>query len=40
MTTADCRAFTPELRSIAWLGKFKLDLPPSYDGTPDPTEFL
>ena len=35
-----CRAFTPELRSIAWPGKFKPGLPPRYDGTPDPAEFL
>ena len=35
-----CRAFTPELRSIVWPGKFKPDLPPRYDGTPDPAEFL
>ena len=35
-TTAGCRAFTPELRSIAWPGKFKPDLPPRYDGTADP----
>ena len=40
MTTAGCRAFTPEMRSVAWLGKFKPDLPPRYDGTPDPAEFL
>ena len=37
---AGCRAFTPELRSVAWPGKFKPNLPPRYDGTPDPTEFL
>ena len=30
----------PKLRSVAWLGKFKPDLPPCYDGTPDPAEFL
>ena len=40
MTTTGCRAFTPELRSVAWPGKFKPDLPPRYDGTPDPAEFL
>ena len=40
MTTAGCRTFTPELCSVAWPGKFKPDLPPRYDGTPDPTEFL
>ena len=40
MTTAGCRAFTPELRSVVWLGKFKPDLPPRYDGTPGPAEFL
>ena len=37
---AGCRAFTPELRSVAWPGKFKPDLPPRYDGTLDPVEFL
>ena len=40
MTTAGCRAFTPELRSVVWPSKFKPDLPPRYDGTPDPAEFL
>ena len=40
LTTAGCGAFTPELRSVAWLGKFKPDLPPRYDGTPDPADFL
>ena len=40
MATAGCRAFTTELRSIAWPGKFKPDLPPRYDGTADPAEFL
>ena len=35
-----CRAFTPDLPSVAWPGKFKPDLPPRYDGTPDPAEFL
>ena len=40
MATAGCRAFTPELRSVTWPGKFKPDLPPRYDGTADPTEFL
>ena len=40
MATAGCRAFTLELRSVVWLGKFKPDLPPRYNGTPDPAEFL
>ena len=40
MATAGCRAFTTELCSIAWPGKFKPDLPPCYDGTADPAEFL
>ncbi|MGI4344476.1 hypothetical protein ACR2XV_25870, partial [Klebsiella pneumoniae] len=40
MATAGCRAFTAELRSVAWPGKFKPDLPPRYDGTTDPAEFL
>ena len=40
MATACCRAFTAELRSVAWPGKFKPDLPPHYDGTADPAEFL
>ena len=39
-TTTGCRAFTPELCSVAWPGKFKPDLPPRYDDTPDPAEFL
>ena len=40
VATIGCRAFTIELRSVAWPGKFKPDLPPRYDGTADPTEFL
>ena len=40
MTATGCRAFTPELRSVAWPGKFGPDLPPRYDGTADPAEFL
>ena len=40
MATAGYRAFTPELHSVVWPGKFKPDLPPRYDGTPDPAEFL
>ena len=40
MATAGCRAFTPELRSVAWPGKLKPDLPPRYNNTPDPAEFL
>ena len=40
MATAGCRAFTAELRNVAWPGKFKPDLPPRYDGTADPAEFL
>ena len=40
MATAGCRAFIIELRSVAWPGKFKPDLPPRYNGTPDPVEFL
>ena len=40
MTTAGCHAFIPELRSVAWPGKPKPDLPPRYDGIPDPAEFL
>ena len=40
MATAGCRAFTTELCSVAWPGNFKPDLPPRYDGTADPTEFL
>src|SRR4051812_47648353 len=37
---AGCRALTPELCGVAWSGKFKPDLPPRYDGTVDPAEFL
>ena len=40
MATAGCLAFTPELRGVTWPGKFKPDLPPRYDGTADPVEFL
>ena len=40
MAAAGCRAFTTELRSVACPGKFKPDLPPRYDGTADPAEFL
>ena len=40
MATAGYRAFTTELCSVAWPGKFKPDLPPRYDGTADPAEFL
>ena len=40
MATAGCRAFTTELRSVAWPGKFKPDLPPFYDDMADPAEFL
>ena len=40
MATAGCRAFTTELHNIVFLSKFKPDLPPRYDGTADPAEFL
>ena len=40
MATAGCRAFTQELPSVVWPGNFEPDLPPRYDGTPDPAEFL
>ena len=40
MTTGGYCAFTHELHSVAWPGKFKTDLPPRYGGTPDPAEFL
>ena len=40
MATTGCCAFTPELRNIVWPSKFKPDLPPRYDGTADPAEFL
>ena len=40
MAIPGCRSFTPELHSVAWPGKFKPDLPPCYDGTPDTAEFL
>ena len=40
MSATGCHAFTPELRRVVWPSKFKLDLPPHYDGTPDPAEFL
>ena len=40
MSVARCHALAPELRCLVWPGKFKPDLPPRYDGTTDPTEFL
>ena len=40
MTTTGCRAFTSELRGVAWSGKFKPDLPPRYNCRADPAEFL
>ena len=40
MTTAGYRAFIPELSSVVWPGKLKPDIPPCYDSTPDPAEFL
>ena len=40
MTTTGCRAFTLEVRSVGWPGKFKPDLPPRYDGALNPAEFL
>ena len=40
MATAGCRAFTTELCSVAWPDKFKTDMPPRYDDTADPAEFL
>ena len=40
MATTGCRAFTPEICNIVWPSKFKPDLPPRYDGTTDPAEFL
>ncbi|KAI4997524.1 hypothetical protein ZWY2020_052866 [Hordeum vulgare] len=35
-----CLAIAPELYPTAWPCKFKPDLPPRYDGTLDPAEFL
>ena len=40
MSAAGCQAFTLELRRVVWPGKFKPDLPPCYDGTSNPAEFL
>ena len=40
MTTAGCLAFTPELWNVIWPGKLKPDLPPRYNDTADPTEFM
>ena len=40
VATTGCCAFTTELHSVAWHSKFKPDLPPRYDGTADPPEFL
>lgn len=40
VSAAGCRMFTLEMCHIVWPGKFKPDLPPCYDDTPDPAEFL
>ena len=40
VATTGCRAFTANLRNIVWPGKFKPDLPPRYNDTADPAEFL
>ena len=40
MSVCGCGALAPELRRLVWPGKFKPDLPPRYDGTTNPTEFL
>ena len=40
MSVAGYRAFTLELRRVVWPENFKLDLPPCYDGTPNPAKFL
>ena len=40
VSAAGCRAFTLELRRVVSSGKFRPDLPPRYDGTPDPAKFL
>src|SRR3954465_9690791 len=40
VATAGCRAYTTELRSVAWPGQFKPDLTPRYDRPTDPAEFL
>ena len=40
MATPGYCAFTTELRNVIWPSKFKPDLPPCYDGTADPAEFL
>ena len=40
MAIVGCRAFTTELCTVAWPGKFKPDLPHRYNGTAEPAEFL
>ena len=40
MATVGCRAFTLKLCNVIWPSKFKPDMPPCYDGTADPAEFL
>src|SRR5664279_5977444 len=35
-----CLALTRELRQVAWPTKFRPELPPRYDGTANPVEFL
>ncbi|KAE8770700.1 Serine/threonine-protein kinase HT1 [Hordeum vulgare] len=39
-TTTGYLALTQELHRVVWPDKFKLDLPPLYDGSTNPTEFL
>ena len=40
MSVAGNHAFPRELRRVIWPVKFKPGLPPCYDGTHDPAEFL
>ena len=39
-TYGPCNAFSRELRRVIWPVKFKLDLPPRYDGRNNSLEFL
>ena len=40
MSAVGFRTFTPQLRRGVWPFKFKPELPPRYEGIPDPVEFL
>ena len=39
-STMGLRALTPALRRVQWPTKFRLEMPPRYDGAGDPVAFL